>query len=63
MTAYLWIAIGYLYLAGIANGLLICGLDEDANGIQPTWKMVCATVLWPVLIPALWVVVKVRALS
>lgn len=49
----MWIALAYLYLAGVCNGLILVGLDGEGGEETPLGKMILATILWPLLMPYL----------
>lgn len=54
----------YLYLTGFLNGVWIVAMEAEATGcFVPLYKMVLATVLWPLLVPACLAVVAVRRLA
>ena len=53
-----------LYILAALNGILTVAVDHEAHGDWlPLYKMVLATVLWPLLVPACLAVVAVRRLA
>ena len=52
MSTWTLIAFGYLYAVGFINGILIVSLDQEAYGDwPPLYKILLATLLWPLLPP------------